>query len=264
MKFIDSHAHLDFEDFDKDFVDVLRRAEEAGVTKIINIGADLARSKASVILAENNPSIFATVGVHPDEADKIDVTEVKTELERLIKSSRKVVGVGECGLDYFRTESQEVMAAQNELFKAHLEIAREHHLPVVIHIRNGKDEQALRDALAIIKEVEYYKGVIHCFTFGPEEAKVFSDLGFYIGFTGIITYKNSFEIQEAVKSLSLEKILIETDCPFLAPQKYRGERNEPAHVVEVASKIAELKNITLDEVAKESLKNTERLFEGKI
>lgn len=263
MEFIDSHAHLDFEEFDTDFIQVLERAEEAGVRKIINIGADVERSRASVILAEKYPNIWATVGVHPDDAKDIDVEYIKEELERMIKSSRKVVGIGECGLDYFRTEDVAEMAAQNSLFKAQLEIAREHHLPVVIHIRNGKDDRAFRDAISIIKGVEYFNGVVHCFTFGSEEAKELLELGFHLGFTGIITYKNSESIKEAVKVTPLERLLIETDCPFLAPQKYRGKRNEPAYVAEVAKTVVDLKNISLEEVASTTTENTQRLFRLK-
>lgn len=260
MKLIDSHAHLDFEDFHKDFDAVLKRASESGVEKIINIGADFERSKASVILAENFPNIFATVGVHPDEASNIDISYAKEELERLVKSSRRVVGVGECGLDYYRTNDKHLIAKQNELFKAQLEIAREHLLPVVIHIRNGEDNQAYKDAIGIIKEVEYYNGVIHCFTLGPEEAKEFVDLGFHVGFTGIITYKNSDVIQAAAREIPIERILIETDCPFLSPQAFRGQRNEPAFVIEIAKKIAELRGLKVEEVATKTSDNTEKLF----
>jgi TatD DNase family protein len=260
MKLIDSHAHLDFEDFHPDFDAVLKRAAENGVEKIVNIGADLERSRASVMLAENYSNIWATVGVHPDEAANINLEEVKLELERLIKSSRRVIAVGECGLDYYRTSDKSEIAAQNALFKAQLEIAREHHLPVVIHIRTGENDQAIKDAVGIIKEVEYFNGVVHCFTFGPNEAKSFTDLGFHLGFTGIVTYKNAIDIQEAAKETDLDKILIETDCPFLAPQKYRGQRNEPSYVIEVAEKIAELRGLTAEEIATKAAENTEKLF----
>lgn len=258
MNLIDSHAHLDFDDFHGDFDNVLHRAEEAGVSKIINIGADLDRSKASVLLADNYPNIYATVGIHPEEADKVNFATLHDELLHLVKSSKKVVGIGETGLDYNVQDADK--ENQQKLFQLQIEIARHVGLPLVVHIRNGEDEDAVNTVYEILKKADYCKGVIHCFTLNADWAKRFFDLGFCIGFTGIITYKNAEDIREAVVATPLENILVETDSPFLAPQKYRGKRNEPSYVVEIASKIAELKGLTLEKVAEQTTINVETLF----
>lgn len=274
MKLIDSHAHLDFEQFRDDFDDVLARASESGVEKIINIGANLERSHASITLAEKYANVFAVVGIHPEEAVGVKFETVHDDLMALIKSSDKVVGVGETGLDYYnaggsnlRGESRgnglleaEIKEHQKKLFRIHVEIAKELELPLVIHIRNGDDNDAVNDAYELLVDSGYHRGVIHCFTLDYAWAKRFTDLGFNLGFTGIVTYKNSEEIQAAIESTSIERILIETDCPFLAPQKYRGQRNEPSYVTEVAKKVAEIKNLTLENVAKQTTINVEKLF----
>jgi TatD DNase family protein len=289
MQLTDSHAHLDFEDFHEDFDAVLQRASAAGVEKIVNIGADLDRSRASVLLAENHSQIYATVGVHPDEADQVDFDTIHDDLMDLAKSSKKVVGIGETGLDYYTPSvvipakagnqdsgaldpssragmTKELKAKQKKLFEIHMEVAKHLGLPLVVHIRNGEDEEAVNTAYKILSKFKFQTsnsdkaGVIHCFTLGPAWAKRFVDIGFLIGFTGIITYKNAESIREAVQATSLDKLLLETDCPFLSPQKYRGERNEPAYVTEVASKIAEIKALPLDKVAEQTTMNVEKLF----
>lgn len=258
MKLIDSHAHLDFEQFHEDFEEVLRRADEANVVKIINIGANLERSRESIILAENHENIFAAVGVHPEEVSLVDFDAIHDELLGLAKSSRKVVGIGETGLDY--NYSSVNKAEQKRLFQIHIDVARHLGLPLVIHIRNGEDEEAVNTAYEILKDADYGRGVIHCFTLDAAWAKRFVELGFSLGFTGIITYKKVEAIHGAVTEISLEKILIETDCPFLPPQSHRGERNEPAYVVEVAEKVAEIKSLSLEKIAEQTTMNVEELF----
>jgi TatD DNase family protein len=296
MRLIDSHAHLDFDDFHDDLSSVMLRAKQSGVEKIINIGADLDRSRASVLLADNYSHIFATVGVHPDEAEQVDFETIHDELMTLAQSSEKVVGVGETGLDYYQPPAsslqplvipvrkpgtqntgaldhssragmtKETKDNQKRLFQIHIDVARHLSLPLVIHIRNGEDEEAVSMAYEILSNHQssnnnQQRGVIHCFTLGPEWAKRFVELGFYIGFTGIITYKNAQEIRDAVAAISLGRILIETDCPFLAPQKYRGQRNEPSYVVEVAEKLAEIKSLPLAKIAEQTTINVEKLFD---
>lgn len=278
MKLIDSHAHLDFEDFHDDFAEVMLRAEQSGVQKIVNIGASLERSRASVTLADNFENIYAVIGVHPEEAAAVNFDTIHSDLMELAKSSQKVVGIGETGLDFFRhpepsegsrtrildssaePQNDEYKVKQIKLFETHIEVAHHLGLPLVIHIRNGEDEEAVASAYEILKKSGYHKGVIHCFTLNAEWSKRFTDLGFYLGFTGIITYKNAEEIREAVAATSLDRILVETDCPFLAPQKYRGQRNEPAHVVEVAEKVAEIKALSLEKVAEQTTMNVKNLF----
>lgn len=267
MQLIDSHAHLDFEDFHNDFDAVMHRAKQSGVEKIINIGASLERSQASVALSENYDNIYAVVGVHPEEAGDVDFETIHTELLELAKSSKKVVGIGETGLDYYSLSEVENFSTssnnihlQKQLFQIHIDVARHLSLPLVIHIRNGEDEDAVNTAYEILKGSGYYKGVIHCFTLNADWAKRFVALGFSLGFTGIITYKNAEDIRGAVAEVPLESILIETDAPFLAPQKYRGKRNEPAYVFEVAVKIAEIKVLPLAKVASQTTINAEKLF----
>ena len=283
MKLIDSHAHLDFEDFHDDFDAVLRRADDAGVKKIINIGASLDRSRASVVLADNYENIYAVVGVHPEEAESVDFDTIHGELLEIAQSSNKVVGIGETGLDYYARPAvipakagiqdsgvldpsswagmtKENKERQIKLFETHIEVARHLGLPLIVHIRNGEDEEAVATAYELLKKKGHNKGVIHCFTLNADWAKRFTDLGFCLGFTGIITYKNADDIRDAVRATSLDRILIETDCPFLAPQKYRGQRNEPAYVVEVAEKIAEIKALPLEKIAEQTTMNVEKLF----
>jgi len=298
MPLIDSHAHLDFEAFHDDFDDVMSRAHEAGVSKIMSIGVSLETSGAAVLLADNHTEIFASVGVHPEEANKVDFETIHNDLLSLAKSSKKVVGIGETGLDYYESPlvipgsprveagrksgtqssgaldpssragmTKDIKEKQTKLFQIHIDVARHLGLPLIIHVRNGEDEQAVNDVYEIIRnsklEIRNSSvaiGVIHCFTLDAGWAKRFADLGFSLGFTGIVTYKNALEIQNAVLATPLENILIETDCPFLTPQKYRGKRNEPAYVLEVAQKIAELKGITLDKVSEQTTINAEELF----
>jgi len=283
MQLIDSHAHLDFEDFHGDFDTVLHRAEQSGVENIISIGVDLTQSGKVVTLAENYPNIFATVGVHPEEMGGINLETLHDDLLELAKSSKKIVGIGETGLDYYTSPSvipakagiqgsvaldpssragmtRELKERQKQLFQIHIDVAKHLGLPLVVHIRNGEDEEAANTAFEILKDSGYTKGVIHCFTLNADWAKRFVGLGFKIGFTGIVTYKSAEEIREAASSLSLQDILLETDCPFLAPQKYRGQRNEPSYVTEVALKIAEIKGITLEKVAKQTTINVKELF----
>jgi len=261
MQLIDSHAHLDFEAFHEDFDQVMHRAEQAGVAKIITIGVSLATSTSAIALAEAHSHVFATVGVHPEESGELDLASLHRDLMDLAQSSRRVIAVGETGLDFYQdSPTKEVKERQISIFKTHIEVANHLGLPLVVHIRNGQDEEAVNTAFEILKTSGHTKGVIHCFTLNADWAKRFVDLGFHIGFTGIITYKNAEEIRMAVASVPLERIFVETDCPFLAPQKYRGERNEPAYVLEVAEKIAEIKSLPLAKIAEQTTINVEKLF----
>ena len=232
------------------------------------------RSRASVVLADNYENIYAVVGVHPEEVKSVDFDTIHSDQLEIAQSSKKVVGIGETGLDYYNAAgtnlvgeprgvapiSDEVKSLQKKLFETHIEASHHLGLPLVVHIRNGKDEEAVATAYELLKKKGHNKGVIHCFTLNADWAKRFTDLGFCLGFTGIITYKNADDIRDAVRATSLDRILIETDCPFLAPQKYRGKRNEPAYVVEVAEKIAEIKALPLEKIAEQTTINVEKLF----
>ncbi len=257
MPLIDSHAHLDFPEFDNDLNVVLERAEKMGVNKIINVGADLARSKKAIEIANLHDNIWATAGIHPEDCN-IDLVLAKNELTNLVNLSKKIVAIGECGLDYFCDNPQKTK--QQSLFELQIDLAQTFNLPIVIHIRNGLDDAAVINGFKLLKESKVRRGVVHCFTLDKHWAKKFIDLGLYIGFTGIVTYKNAELVRESAKSIPLERLLIETDCPYLAPQLYRGKRNEPAYVVEVAKQISEIREESLEEVMIQTTKNTELLF----
>jgi len=268
MKLIDSHCHLDFEPLSNDLEGILRRARSAGIEKMVNIGSSLRSSEKSVKIAEQYPNIWATVGLHPHDADSILDFEGTMEKIKELAKNEKVVAIGEIGLDYFDAENQVIVSntikeSQKKLFLAQIEIASEKKLPIVFHVRDAWD-----DFFTIISNFKFQisnsdaVGVVHCFTGDKNIIKKVIDTGFYIGFTGFVTFDQSkFEhIRDSVKITPIEKILIETDAPFLAPEPYRGKTNEPAFVLEVARKIAEIKNLNLGEVAKITSKNAEKLF----
>ncbi len=255
---IDTHAHLNFKEFDNDQEKTIKRFFNGGGEKIINVGCDLKSSKESYELALKYDNIFAAVGVHPHEANTIDKHSLK-KIEELV-SHYKVIAIGEIGLDYFRNLSPR--EKQIEAFRFQLELAENHKLPIIIHCRD-----AYNDLLNILKEYKTsgWRGVIHCFNASRETAEEFLKLGFYIGFTGTITYQKSGldeepEIYKAVKNTPLNKILIETDCPYLAPVPKRGRRNEPLFVKYVAEKVAEIKKIGFNEVEKQTALNAVELF----
>lgn len=248
---IDSHCHLDFTNFEKDFDDVLVRAAEAGVTKIINPGVDLSTSRKAVALAEKFPQIFAAVGFHPSEAEKLSADNFAA-LEQLAQNS-KVVAIGEIGLDFFK--NQKSAKVQTEAFERQLALAQKVNKPVIIHAREADAE-----IFATLDQFKNLHGVFHCFGSDWDFAEQVLARGFFIGLTGIVTFANAVNVQEVARKTPLEKLLIETDAPFLAPQKFRGERCEPAFVVEVVQKIAELKNLSSEEIAAQTTKNAEELF----
>lgn len=256
VKIIDSHAHMDFPDFAGKEEEVISRAKEAGVFKIINVGVDLERSKKSIELAKKfKGTVFATVGLHPHEALEVKRNELR-EIRELAESPG-VIAIGECGLDFYRVNSEDEKERQIQLFRSQIDLANELELPLVIHSR-----EAEKETLEILRE---YKGkakggVVHCFTGSLDFARELIGLGYYIGFTGIITFDKTGELEKVIKEVPLDKVLVETDAPFLAPIPYRGKTNEPAYVVEVASKIARLKGVEFNEVAKQTTANAENLF----
>jgi TatD DNase family protein len=269
---IDTHAHLDFKEFDYDREEAIKRFFDAGGEKIINVGCDLASSARSVELAEKHENIFASVGVHPHDAQTLDETIVK-KLEELA-AHKKIVAIGEIGLDYFRPESSgSPKEKQIEAFKVQLEFSLKHKKPVIIHCRD-----AYIDLLEILKNYKTsgWTGVTHCFLGSWPIAEELLKLGFYIGFTGAITYAKKAKIVNApavpkfklkepeifkvIKNAPLGRILIETDCPYLAPVPHRGERNEPSFVKHVAEKIAEIKKINFKEAEKATSENARKLF----
>lgn len=257
--YFDSHCHLDMEPLSTEQEAVIERAYKSGVWGMINVGSSLRGSEASVALAGKYPNIWASVGLHPHDAEAVtDIDDACESLRELAKDD-KVVAIGEIGLDYFNLENVGLKKTQKELFRAQLELASELSLPVIIHTRDAES-----DTLEILKRYKL-KGVVHCFTGTPDYARKLLDLGYCIGFTGFVTFEqDKFDgIREAVKIVPQEKILIETDAPFLAPEPYRGKPNEPAYVSLVAKKIAELKEMDTEEVVRITMENTKKLFDIK-
>jgi len=257
---IDTHTHLDFKEFNSDREEVIKRFFSSGGEKIINVGCDLKSSERSYELAKNNENIFASVGVHPHDADIVDEHSLK-KIEELIPHY-KVIAVGEIGLDYFRNLSSQ--EKQIEAFKLQLELAENYKKPIIIHCRD-----AYNDALDILKayKTSNWRGVVHCFSASWEIAEEFLNLGFYVGFTGIVTYyksKSEFdgkpEIFKVIKNTPLDKILIETDCPYISPVPHRGQRNEPLFVKYIAERIAEIRDVGFKEIEKTTSENAIKLF----
>lgn len=249
MKLIDSHCHLDNERFNGDRDEVLARIEEK-LEFAVNIGYDLESSKRSVELAESHDYIYAVVGVHPTDIG-IYSDEVEAELETLVKHP-KVLAVGEIGLDYhWMTDPKE---KQQEIFRKQMEMARRVGKPVVIHTR-----EATRDTLDILKEYPDVRGIVHCYPGSYESAAEIMD-NYYFGVGGVLTFKNSKKLKETVEKLPMDRIVIETDCPYLTPEPYRGKRNEPVYVEYIAQRIAEVKGISYEEVVRITNENTKKAY----
>ncbi len=249
MKLIDSHCHLDNERFNGDRDEVLARIEER-LEFAVNIGYDLESSKRSVELAESHDYIYAVVGVHPTDIGSYS-DEVETQLEALAKHP-KVLAVGEIGLDYhWMTDPKE---KQQEIFRKQMEMARRVGKPVVIHTR-----EATRDTLDILKEYPDVRGIVHCYPGSYESAAEVMD-NYYFGVGGVLTFKNSKKLKETVEKLPMDRIVIETDCPYLTPEPYRGKRNEPVYVEHIAQRIAEVKGISYEEVVRITNENTKKAY----
>lgn len=248
---VDTHCHLDFPVFDQDRDEVLSRARAQGVEYIINIGASLEGSRRSVELAQRYASVYATVGIHPHEADDFN-PETEKEIRDLAKKN-KVVAIGEIGLDYFKGYSKK--ENQPFLFLSLIRLAKELNLPLVIHTR-----EAQSDTLRILKEALPVRAVVHCFSGDKGFLKECLDLGFLVSFTCNVTYKKADSLREMIKDAPLESLLLETDAPYLSPEGLRGKRNEPAQVRLLAELVAELKGLKFEEVAEATTANTRRFF----
>lgn len=257
---VDTHAHLEFDDYKDDLHEVLKRAKDSGVEKIITLGVDIERAKKAINLAKAHDELFAAIGIHPTDTSNLDLDATVNALDEMLSGGNKVVAVGETGIDFYRTKSENLekeKEIQVAFFKAHIELAKKYELPVIIHLRGVG---AFECAMEVVSEYAPLKGVVHCFSEGVEEARQCIEKGLHISFTGIITFKKSEVMQQVAKEIPLEKIMVETDAPYLAPDPYRGKRNEPAYVLEVAEKIAELRGISFEEVAKQTTKNAHDVF----
>lgn len=254
MTLIDTHAHLCDEKFDDDRSDVIARAREAGVTKIISMGDTMAASAQAVQDAEEYPALYAAVGIHPESACVL-TDEMRRQLLTWTQHP-KVVAVGEIGLDYYWEKDASRRALQRDLLAAQLDLAREAGLPVCIH-----DREAHGDTLAILRaEGARLTGVLHCYSGSLEMARELWKMGWYIGIDGPLTYKNAAKLPDIVREAPADKLLVETDCPYLAPVPLRGKRNEPAYVTHIAAKIAEIRGETIEDVARYTTENAKRLY----
>jgi TatD DNase family protein len=252
---IDSHAHIQSKEYAGEVEAVIARAREAGVEKIIAVGGagDMSSNTAAIALAKTFPGIYATVGMHPHDAKDVGADELKTLKD--LAAAPKVVAVGETGLDYFYDHSPREV--QRRVFAEFIHLARETGLPIVVHERDAAHDVA---DLLRAEGAGKLRGVIHCFTGNYEAACAYLDLGFYISFTGIITFKNAEALRDVVRKVPLERIFVETDSPYLTPVPYRGRRNEPAYVRYVAETVARLKELSLEEVARVATQNVQELF----
>lgn len=251
----ETHAHYDDDRFQEDRESLIASMPERGIGRIINVGASIASTKTTLALAEKYEFVYAAVGVHPS-----DIADLNEETYGWLKeqtSWEKTVAVGEIGLDYYWDKEPEVQERQRYWFRRQLELARETGLPVIIHSRD-----AAADTLEVMKEAHAgdIPGVIHCYSYSKELAQEFVKMGYYIGVGGVVTFKNAKKLKETVETLPLERILLETDCPYMAPEPHRGERNDSSYIPLVVEKIAELKGVDAETVERVTEENARRLF----
>ena len=275
IKYIDIHSHVNFSAFDADRAEVMRRARESD-TIVFNVGTQIDTSHKAVAMTAEYENNYAVIGLHPIHtgASYHDTKELgeggkeftsrgeifdKDAYRELLKNP-KVVGIGECGLDYYRCDEKSI-TKQRDAFIAQIELANEFQKPLMLHIRNNpedKSKNAYFDVLDLLKKYAQVKGDVHFFAGGPAEAKAFLDFGFTLSFTGVITFTHDYD--EIIKNTPLDRIMTETDSPYVAPVPYRGKRNEPAYVREVVKRIAEIKGLPEPEVAETIISNTKRVF----
>ncbi len=268
---IDSHAHVNFAQFKEDYGAVIDRALQQGIG-LLNVGSQYSTSQRAVELAAQYPRqpVYAAIGLHPIHlveqtySDVIDGEKInfQTRAEtfdyqkyKQLAAAEKVVAIGETGFDFFHCDRTAVFKKQQDSLDQQIKLAQELDKPVIFHCRDGYEE-----LLAFLKNYSDLKGVIHCFGGDLKQAENFLALGLFIGFTGIVTFKNALPVQQAAREIPLERLLVETDCPYLAPDPYRGQRNEPSYVRLVVEKIAQLKGLPLAEVAEQTTANAKQLF----
>lgn len=252
MTLFDSHAHLDHARFEGERDAILAALPGADVEYVMNVGCDLSSSLRSVALAKKYPFVYASVGTHPDAADKF--TDADLAMYRGLASEPKVCAIGEIGLDYHYPDGPSRLD-QMRCFTAQLELARELKMPVVVHER-----EAHGDAMDILRQFPDVTGVFHCFSGSPEFAAELVRRGWYIGFTGVVTFRNARRAVETAAAIPLERMLIETDCPYMAPEPYRGTRCDSRMIVKTAEKLAEIRGMTVDALAQATAENAKRLF----
>ena len=250
---IDSHAHYDDEAFDIDRDTLLISMSDNGIEVIVNVGANIKGSKASVALSEAYPFIYAAIGVHPSDVDELN-EEKMTWIKNMSKHD-KVVAIGEIGLDYHYEDTDKEL--QKKWFISQMQLAKEVNKPIIIHSRD-----AARDTITLMKEAkaEEIPGVVHCYSYTKESAREYLQMGYYFGIGGVLTFKNAKKLKEAVAYIPLDRILLETDSPYLAPEPFRGKRNSSLYLPYVVSEMASIKGISEEEIIRITTENTKQLF----
>ena len=247
----DSHAHLDDHKFDSDRDEIIAALEKSGISYVVNIGADVQSSENSVALAEKYDFIYAAVGVHPYDAEIVD--DALAEKLKAMAQNKKVVAIGESGLDYHYEDADREI--QKNAFIKHIKLADELDLPVIVHNRDSH-----KDMMDILAEHKPKNAIIHCYSGSAEMAKELVKMGYYISFSGTVTFKNAVKVQQAAEVVPLDKMLIETDCPYLCPEPERGRRNDPSKIRFTAQKLAEIKGVTFEEIAKITMENAKHVY----
>ena len=248
----DTHAHLNDRAFDPDREALMASFADAGVGLVMNTGCSLESSREVVAMTEKYPWLYASVGSHPDAADEVNGA-VLEEYRKLCKLNTKVKAIGEIGLDYHYEDIPREI--QQKAFRMQMALAEELGLPVIVHERDAHE-----DGLAIVKEFPKVKGVFHCYSGSAEMARQLVELGWYIGFTGVLTFKNARKAVETAASIPLDRIVLETDCPYMAPEPFRGKRCHPGYLYRMAEKLAEIRGISLEEVHAATYENGKRLY----
>ena len=248
----DTHAHMDDRAFDTDRETLLAGLPEKGIGLLMNPGCSLESSRNASQLAQKFNYIYAAVGSHPDAADEVN-EEVLEEYRKLCKLNPKIKAIGEIGLDYHYEDIPREI--QLKAFRAQMALAAELKLPVIVHER-----EAHEDGMAVVREFPEVTGVFHCYSGSAEMARQLVDKGWYIGFTGVLTFKNARKAVEVAQSIPLERIVLETDCPYMAPEPFRGKRNDPGYLYRMAEKLAELRDLSVEEIHRITLENGRRLY----
>ncbi len=248
----DTHAHMDSRSFNEDRELLLRSLPEQGITLLMNPGCSLESSKKAVRLATEYAYIYAAVGSHPDAADEVN-DAVLEEYRMLCKLNSKVKAIGEIGLDYHYEDIPR--ALQQKAFIAQLALAQELDLPVIVHERDAHE-----DGMAIIKQFPTVKGVFHCYSGSAQMAQELVKMGWYIGFTGVLTFKNARRAVETVQAIPIDRIVLETDCPYMSPEPFRGRRNDPGKLYRMAEKLAQIRGISVEDAMRITFENGKRLY----
>ena len=248
----DTHAHMDDRAFDEDRAELLADLPNQGLSLVMNPGCSLESSRNACALAKDYDYIYAAVGSHPDAADEVN-DRVLAEYRELCKLNPKVKAIGEIGLDYHYDDIPREI--QLRAFRAQMELAAELNLPVIVHERDAHE-----DGMNMVRQFRNVQGVFHCYSGSAEMARQLVDLGWYIGFTGVLTFKNARKAVEVAQAIPLERIVLETDCPYMAPTPFRGKRNHPGYLYRMAEKLAELRDLPVEEIRKITLENGKRLY----